>query len=195
MKVGLLGGSFNPIHNGHIHIAKSALDALNLDKVLLIPNKNAPYKKKDKLISDYHKLELCKVVENKYEFIEVCDIELKQDKFSYTYDTIKKLVETYTDDELYFIMGADTLFKFSKWRSVKDICKLVQIIVVTRNGIDMQNLKDKANELSNRYGAKIHLVEADLLDVSSTDIRSGVNLDKILPEIKEYILKNNLYGW
>ena len=193
MKIGLFGGTFNPLHNGHIQIAKEAFNALRLDKVWLIPNKTPPNKKKAKLISSEHKYNICKLAADKYNFLEVCDFELKSNGVNWTYMTVEGLHELYPEHEFYFIMGADTLLKFTRWNSAERICKVVKVIVLNRSGFEINKVKEKIAELKEKYNAEIYLIESNTVDVSSTEIRAGLKHEMLLPEIKDYIHKNNLY--
>lgn len=193
MKIGLFGGTFNPLHNGHIQMAKEALDRLNLDKVWLIPNRTPPHKKKSNTISSEHKYNICKLAADKYDFLEVCDFELKREDVNWTYMTIEGLHEMYPEHDFYFIMGADTLFKFARWNSTERICKVVKLIVLNRTGYNKNNLKAEIDKIKERYNVEIYLIDIETLDVSSTEIRVGQKHELLLPEIKEYIDKNRLY--
>lgn len=193
MNIGLLGGTFNPIHNGHIQMAKEALDKLELDAVWLIPNKTPPHKRKADTISSEHKYNICKLACDKYDFLEVCDFELKRDDVNWTYMTVEGLGTIYPEHKFYFIMGADTLFKFDRWRNPDRICNCAEIIVLVRKGFDTETIKKETSRLEIKYNTRFHLVESKTVDVSSTEIRAGKKHDMLLPEIKEYIYKNKLY--
>ena len=111
-KIGILGGSFDPIHNGHLAIAKSAYQDFALDEVWLIPNGNAPHKDSDKMADASHRLAMCQLVADEYPFLKACDIEIVSKEYSYTYITVTKLKDLYPEHEFYFIMGADSLDYF-----------------------------------------------------------------------------------
>ena len=193
MNIGLYGGTFNPLHNGHIKMAKSAVTQVGLDEVWLIPNRTPPHKKKTDSISSEHKYNICKLAANKYEFLEVCDYELKREDINWTYLTVEGLHKLYPEHKFYFIIGADTLFKFGKWRKPEKICAIAEIIVLNRAGFDDNKIKDEINKLQKRFNTRFHLVDTETINVSSTEIRAGKKHEMLLPEIKEYIERNKLY--
>lgn len=193
-KIGILGGSFDPIHKGHIFMAVHAYEQYDLDEVWLIPNGHAPHKDEDKMADAEARLAMCELVASQYTFMETCDIEIKSEEYSYTYLTMQKLTKAYPEYEFYFIMGADSLDYFEKWRYPEIIASLCKLLVVNRDEFSEQDLKNKIQRINQFFPAEIQIVHGPKYDVSSTEIRHGQKLDDVLPEVKEYILKNHLYG-
>ena len=136
MKIGILGGSFDPIHNGHLHMAKCAYEQYALDEVWLIPNGHAPHKDETQMADATHRLNMCRLVAEKYDFIQVNDIEILSEESSYTYLTLQKLTNRYPEHEFYFIMGADSLDYFDKWRNPQIIALLCKIFINQKSKIE-----------------------------------------------------------
>jgi nicotinate-nucleotide adenylyltransferase len=194
MKVGILGGSFDPLHNGHLFMAKNAYEQYNLDEIWLIPNGHAPHKYAGKMADPLQRFTMCKMAEESIPYIKACDIEIASDDCSYTYITMQKLTAKYPEHSFYFIMGADSLDYFDKWRNPDIISSLCTILVVNRDEFTVEVLKVKIHRIKQLFPAEIHIVHCGKYDVSSTEIRNGEKLDDVLPEIREYILENHLYG-
>ena len=193
-KIGILGGSFDPIHKGHIFMALHAHEQYDLDKVWLMPNGHAPHKDEEKMTDAKDRLAMCKLVSDQYTFMETCDIEIRSEEYSYTYFTMQKLAQIYPEYEFYFIMGADSLNYFKKWRHPEIIASLCKILVVNRDDYQKEDLINKINRINQIFPADIQIVHCPKYDVSSTEIRQGQKLDDVLSEVKEYIQKNHLYG-
>ncbi len=194
MRIGILGGSFDPLHNGHLFMAKEAYEQYYLDEIWLIPNGHAPHKDEDKMAEPAERFAMCKLAEARFAYIKACDIEITSDDCSYTYLTMQKLTSRYPEHCFYFIMGADSLDYFDKWRNPEIISSLCTILVVNRDEFTENDLKDKIKRINEHFPADIRIVYCEKYDVSSTEIRKGKKLDDVLPEIKEYILENHLYG-
>lgn len=193
-KIGILGGSFDPIHKGHISMALHAYMQYKLDAVWLIPNGHAPHKDEDKMADAKDRLAMCEFVATEYLFMKTCDIEIISEEYSYTYLTMQKLTQMYPEYEFYFIMGADSLDYFEKWRHPEIISALAKILVVNRDEFTLEDMKEKIQKINELFPADIQIVNCPKYDVSSTEIRRGEKLDDVLPEVKEYILENHLYG-
>lgn len=194
MKIGILGGSFDPIHNGHLYMAKTAYEQYHLDQIWLIPNGHAPHKDEDRMANADHRMAMCELVAAKYEFLKTCDIEIVSEEASYTYLTMQKLTESYPEYEFFFIMGADSLDYFEKWRNPQIIAALCKILVISRDEFSEEDMQEKIARINRLFPADIFVVHCSKYDVSSTEIRSGKKLDDLLPEVKEYILEHHLYG-
>lgn len=195
-KTGFFGGSFNPVHNGHIHLAESAYSALGLDRLILVPAGIPPHKEAAGLCSGADRFEMLKLAAEGHEGFEVSDFELRQTGKSYSVYTAEHFAELYPDDELYMMVGSDMLLSFDKWYRFEDILKIVTLAVVSREYDDMDSLKRKADELS-AYG-RAEVINAEPYPVSSTEIRSligsGQNYSCYLPEkVVQYIRLNSLY--
>lgn len=199
MKTGILGGTFNPIHNGHIEMAEIAVDVFGLDDVMLIPTGNPPHKNNQETLSKYERYELCLLSASRYDNIFVSSIEIDRPGYTYTIDTLKELEKTYgIRDELYFIIGGDTVFKLESWKSFRDVFKRCKFIAFGRAGIETSEITKKIEELEARYGANIKLITADIMDIASQDLRDMVRTGQsvsglIPPEAESYIKRHNLY--
>lgn len=196
MRVGLFGGSFNPIHLGHVHLAESVRDALSLDRVVLVPSRRSPHKSNDEYVSDEHRLNMCRLAVEGIPGFEVSDYELLRDTVSYTVYTVRHFREVYPDGTLYLLIGSDMLLSFDTWKDYRTILRDVSLAVVSRERGDVGRLLEKSEELS-RYG-EVVLVEAPPMEVSSTQIRKNIrnsveyscNLDE---KVVQYIESNGLY--
>ncbi len=202
MKIGIYGGSFNPIHRGHLTAAQSAAEQLGLDRLFLIPASVPPHKQ---LSSDsaaaHHRLEMtvlstaelhCKA--------EVLDIELKRSGKSYTSDTLRQLKEMYPNDELWLLMGTDMFLSFHTWHEPEVITRLASIGAFSRTeeGEDEEFAAQKAF-LEREYGARVVTMENPrVIEVSSTQVRAalpaGEGAEFLNPAVYGYILRNGLYG-
>lgn len=195
-RTGFFGGTFNPIHNGHIHLADEAYTKLGLDRMILVPANIPPHKEAVDLCSSSDRFEMCRLAAEGKPGFEVSSFELKQGGKSYSYYTVLHFREQYPDDELYMMVGSDMLLIFDKWFRFEDILKEVTLAVVSRQYDDMDILKKKAAELS-VYG-RVEIINSDPYPVSSTEIResirNGQKYSCYLPEkVVQYIRLNNLY--
>ena len=168
MKIGILGGTFDPIHYAHIHIAKAALSEVNLDKVIFIPSGNS-YMKQN-VSPAIHRLNMLKLALKDYPEFEISEIEINRKGYTYTCDTIKELKET-TNDEYYFIIGTDTLLMLEKWYKPEYLFENLTFIVADRHS-DERASKEK--EYIDKYNAKFIDLTCDYMDTSSTRIRECI---------------------
>ena len=185
MKIGILGGTFNPPHIGHIVLAKEIYEKLELDKVLLIPTNIPPHKENEGASADSRLKMLELAVEGDKSF-EVCDLELKRGGISYTIDTIRQLKEIYSQDELYLIVGSDLANNFSSWKDFDQLRKLVKIVVAQRDNAPLKDPED------------FILVDITQIDTCSSDIRElikdgGLAKDLINKGVADYIEQHDLY--
>lgn len=194
MKIGILGGSFDPIHNGHLNMALKSYEQYDLDEVWLIPNGNAPHKDSDKMADASHRLAMCQLVAAEYPFLKTCDIEIVSEEYSYTYITVTKLKEQYPEYEFYFIMGADSLDYFEKWRKPEIIASVCKILVINRDEFSEEDMKEKIRKINEVFLADISIVHCQKVDVSSTELRHRLNKDAVLPAVYNYICEHDLYG-
>lgn len=196
MKIGIFGGAFNPVHNGHVHLLNNYLDTLSLDKVLLIPTANPPHKNSDGLISGEHRINMLNLAfSNDYRF-DVLDIEFKLEGKSYTYNTLIELKKLYPDDEFYLIIGSDQFFYFHNWYRAEDILNMVTVVTASREDNEYNEMLVYKESNPNMKNAIISSVEA--VKVSSSQIREMLkndeNISQLVPDsVNEYIRKNNLY--
>ncbi|RKD27961.1 nicotinate-nucleotide adenylyltransferase [Caminicella sporogenes DSM 14501] len=198
-RIGLMGGTFDPIHYGHLVLAEQVRTQFQLEKIIFIPSGIPPHKDSLTLSSakDRYIMTLLATVTNPY--FEVSEIEIKDKEISYTIKTIKKLKNIFgSDTELFFITGADALYEIDTWKSPEELLKLCSFIGATRPGFDEEKLKKKIDFYKREYSANIFITSVPALAISSTDIRDrikeGRSVKYLLPEaVEHYIYKNKLY--
>ena len=199
MKIGILGGSFDPIHNGHIHMAVSAYRGFSLDQVWLVPAGHSPNKAEEKMTSADKRLRMCEIASLSYPWLISCPLEVESGERSYTYRTLQKLTKRYPLHRFSFIMGGDSLDYFETWNHPEEIAALARILVVPRDTFSDSRLKEKIRFLKNQFSCEISIVPCTKYPVSSTEIRKRFLEGKpqagdFPPGVLDYILKNHLYG-
>ncbi|MBF4471662.1 nicotinate (nicotinamide) nucleotide adenylyltransferase [Flavobacterium sp. HJJ] len=191
MKIGLYFGTFNPIHVGHLIIANHMAEHSDLDQVWMVVTPHNPLKKKSSLLDDHHRLQMVYLATEDFPKIKPSDIEFKLPQPNYTVNTLVHLEEKYPNHEFSLIMGEDNLKSFHKWKNYEAILEHHNIYVYPRISSEAENL-----ELKNH--PKIHLIDAPVVEISSTSIRENVkkgkNVQPLLPnKVWEYIDHNNFY--
>lgn len=198
-KVGIMGGTFNPIHLAHTEMAKVCLRQQDLDKILFMPSKNPPHKKDKSILPENERAVMVKLAVSEYDKFVFSDFELQRKGTTYTADTLRLLQEENPDDNYYFIMGADSLLYLDKWYRPQEILKRAVILAIGRDGSAPDELKEKRKELIKQYDkADIRFVHMRQMDISSSMIREGIahgeNMEKYLDkEVWNYINANGLY--
>ncbi len=207
MKTGIFGGAFDPIHKGHIYMAQKAMEEYSLDRLFLVPSGHSPNKTENAMTAFSHRYNMCKLAARAVPGILVSDIEIKDESTSYTYVTLQKLKALYPEDELYFIMGGDSLDYFESWMKPEIIAKTAIILVMVRENFPKQQMEEKIAHIKNLFPADIRLLSCDGMDVSSTQVRellkaeskalehrSLESTEKLLDaSVMSYIQANNLY--
>jgi len=196
----VFGGTFDPIHNGHLAIAEAVLHQFKPQKVLLIPAGSPPHKPGIPITSGAHRYEMMLRSISPIPGLETTMLEIDRKGSSYTIDTIRMLKEACPKDcVIYFTIGQDALLEILTWKDAKTLLKLCQFIAVPRPGYEPEKLQKQAKKLESEYRAKIHILEAPLLEVSSTYIRKCFNTDKpvsaLMPKEAEiYARVHGLYN-
>jgi len=204
-RIGILGGTFNPIHNAHIRVAEEALQQFTLDKIWFMPAGIPPHKQNDELISAGHRCNMILAAIDGHEQFELFDYEIKKDSLSYTAHTMAELRELYPDVEFYFIIGGDSLLKFEKWREPEKIVRLTNILACGRAGEDNALVKEKINELNAKWSCNIRYFEVPMMKIASQEIRASFaesdnatfpsEVTEMVPQrVSDYICTNCLYG-
>lgn len=191
-----MGGTFNPIHFGHISIAQRAYEEFHLDYVLFIPS-GKPYFK-NKVLDKKKRYEMTKLAISDYPFFRVSDIEINREGNSYSYETLEELSKKLPDSELYFIVGADSVLNMDKWKNPDIIFNKSHVLLALRPGNNSEEVLEKVKEYKVKFSADISIINLKEADISSTKIRENVRkgLDisaYVPPKIIDYIKKNNLY--
>lgn len=194
MKIGIFGGAFNPVHNGHIALAKHQVAALGLEKLLLIPTSNPPHKSNAGLLDGKFRVDMLKLAFADFENVEISTIEFESAEKSYTYDTIVKLKKVYPNDEFVLLIGSDQLFYFKKWYKYAEILDMVSVSAVVRLADEVE----KAKAFINDECLDISLTLQPPFEVSSTEIRNmvkaGQDVSNLVPiSVSNYIKENGLY--
>jgi len=187
MKIGILGGTFNPIHIGHLILAEEAREKLGLDKVIFVPAYLPPHKDNSHIIAAAHRYRMVKSAIDKNNHFCVSDIEIKRDGRSYTIDTIREFKKAYPEDELFFIIGSDLLKYLDDWKDLGEIIKMVKFIAATRPGYPLEKIP-----------SHIATIPIRAVDISGFEIRSAIAQKRsfryLVPEVVyKYILKKKLY--
>jgi nicotinate-nucleotide adenylyltransferase len=190
-KYGILGGSFNPIHLGHLILAQEALYAFDLDKVLFIPTTDNPLKQKKNLVNKYDRYEMTALAIKDNQHFEISDIELKNTGYSYTIDTIRQLLRKDPDVKYYFICGADIIFHLQRWKEFEELLKSMSFAAAYRKGYDKEKLYGEIEKLNKMYCADIIAFKAPLIDISSTLIRNRIKQNYSV----KYMLNDDVYDY
>lgn len=195
-KIGIIGGTFNPIHLAHLYIAYEAKMQLGLDKVIFMPAGSPPHKENEKIVGASFRYEMVKEAIKNYEDFEISDYEIKKVGSSYTFETLEYLKND--DNELYFITGADCLLTIEKWEKPKDILRLSKFVVFNRGGYDKEEVLKEKEKIEEKYNTKIQFLDIINLEISSSMIRDRIkNKNRvdffISKEVLDIIYKNNFY--
>lgn len=196
-KIGIFGGTFNPIHIGHLNLAEKISDLLSLDKVIIIPTSEPPHKEWLQIAGSKHRYEMCRLACQENPLYEVSDIEIKRIGRSYTIDTINEISSIYKNSMFYMIMGSDSFLSVMKWFKFKDITKLTTICTAARNEEEYKRLNE-VQKLLKAEGADTIVCDIPIVSVSATEIRkniiNGNDIENMVPaSVAEYIYRNNLY--
>ncbi|MDO9464183.1 MAG: nicotinate-nucleotide adenylyltransferase [bacterium] len=192
MRIGIMGGTFNPIHYGHLVSASEVCSKFKLDKVIFVPSSINPLKNTSNLVGAHHRLKMIKLAIADNPRFEDSDIEIKRGGASYTIDTIKTFVKKYGKDvNIYFIIGTDAFLEINSWASPDALLRMCKFIVTTRPGYDIK----EAKLVFKKY---IEIMKITYLKISSSDIRerikSGTPIRYLLPKkVEDYIQKHELY--
>ncbi len=194
MKIGIYGGTFDPVHNGHIALAEQALKTLQLDFLYIMPNGNPPHKEKEE--DKLHRLEMVKLAFGALEKTVISDYEIQKESYSYTAETLMYLREKHPEDTFYLIMGMDSLQSIFSWKQPEIVCSLATLAVAHRPGYPVDEALLK--RLQETYDARLSFLPMEY-DISSTNLRQqlkkgGYLFDKMPLSLVRYILKHGLYG-
>ncbi|MCD8326201.1 MAG: nicotinate-nucleotide adenylyltransferase [Lachnospiraceae bacterium] len=200
VKIGLMGGTFNPIHNAHLALANAAYSYCKLDQVWFMPS-GVSYLKSGLSIPDGRiRSDMVKLAIQRVPYFSFCDVEIYRKGNTYTADTLTELTAQYPQHEFYFLMGADSAFYFPHWYRPEQITKLCTLGIVNRNPWERERLQEQIRLLETEFQARAVLIPfQELPDVSSSRIRELVRQHKsvtgLVPEaVAEYIMKNRLYA-
>lgn len=195
-KFGLMGGTFDPIHIGHLMISEYIKEELGLDEIVFIPTGNPPHKTNSLIAS--HRYNMVKLAIEDNKGFSISDVETKRVKDSYSIETINILKEE-LQGKLYFIIGSDSLFNLKTWKKIEELATLVDFACAVRpHYARKEDIEQEVLYLKEKYGVNVHLVDSPLFEISSTEVRKRINNKKsvkyIVPDkVIEYIKENDLY--
>ena len=200
-KIILFGGTFDPIHCGHTFVARYALEKINAQRVIFIPAKRSPHKSERPKVSDNIRIEMISLAIRDESVFELSECELKRSEPSYTIDTIRTFKSKYGQEtQLYWLVGADAVKDLGKWYKIKELVDLCDIAVVFRAGFKKPDFSHLQGLLRPSDIEKLlqSVISAPLIDISSSEIKQKLAQNEdisqmVAPQIKDYILKNNLY--
>lgn len=197
-KIGILGGSFDPIHKGHLNIAESAYREFALDEVWFIPAGHSPNKDERGMTPAAARVDMTELAIAPYAYFKLSRIEVDAEGTSYTYRTLTRLKEQYPDTEFYFIMGADSLDYFEHWRHPELICEKAVVLVAVRDTMDIAMIETKIAAVQKLFPAVIYPIRSGRTEVSSTQLREMLKAGKKSPMLPDavfsYIMEQHLYG-
>lgn len=190
-KIGIFGGTFDPIHYGHLIAAQSALETLGLDKLIFVPAGRPPHKCRWKISPPAIRFKMVKLGIRGNKKFSASDIELASDCASYTVESLKKIKKLFPASELYLLIGLDQALALSTWRRPEEILKLCQVMVMTRPGY-------RTAKVEGRWRKMTHLLPVPLIEISASDIRGrtfrGASIEYLVPaRVREYIQQQGLY--
>lgn len=196
--IGILGGTFDPIHLGHISIVEAAIDEHSFDHIILMPAKVSPFKLNKRIASEKYRVEMVKAAAKDYENVSVSLYEINKGTISYTYDTLKNLRKLYPDEKLWFILGSDSMISLESWNKGKELLKEFSFVLAPRPGYDLITTENVINKYKEKYGTEIKVLHNKLVDVSSTQIKRRIKLrqpiNDLVPEaVERYIYEHRLY--
>lgn len=197
MKIGLFGGTFDPIHLGHLIVMENVLNIMNLDKIIILPSSNPPHKQdKDKTDVKLRVDMVKKAIKNNNRII-LSTFEANSNEVIYSYQTINYFKEKYPADEFYYVMGEDSFMNIESWKNYKDLLK-ENLIVFARSSIDSQSSLVKKVKETNKEN--IHLINNLNINISSTLIRNLLRNGKsirylVTDDVYDFIMENRLYVW
>ncbi len=195
-KYGILGGTFNPIHNGHIELAKHALSEYSLEKVLIMPSHVPPHKSGQVITSGKKRSDMVKLAIQGCAGLEYSGVELEREGITYTSDTLTYL--NASQESTYFIIGADSLINIERWHCPEIIMNLCTLIVANRDRHNNDELKAFISRLTAKYNARIDILHISDIPISSSQIRynitNNISVDGMIDsKVYDYIRQNNLY--
>lgn len=200
MRIGVYGGTFNPIHLGHIHILKEFIRRLGLSRVLLIPTGTPPHKDAPELAEKADRLAMCELAVREIAEapVEISRIEFDRPGKSYSADTLTELSRLYPGDELFFLMGEDMFLTVDSWYHPEVICSLAVLCASPRSENGLCKLKQKQKELEQKFGARCFVEDIPYFPASSTQVRElaaqGKSLSGLVPpEVAAYIREHEVY--
>lgn len=199
-RIGIIGGTFDPIHYGHLIAANWAKESLTLEKVIFMPAGTPPHKLQNNVLDPIHRYKMVHIATKDNPSFEVSSLEINRRGPSFTIDTAKELTEKYQDEDvqILFIVGADSIIELHTWKDYEELLDKYYFIAVSREGYEKQQFLQRIEEIHSIYGKRIYNVEIPSIGISSTQLRKRVKSNKsiryLIPApVEQYIKENNLY--
>lgn len=197
-RLGILGGTFNPPHLGHLYMAEQAWSEFGLSRVVLLPVGDPPHKRDMDVLQKDIRLAMVELLAAERPFLEVCTMEMEREGYTYTVDTLTALKAKLFHTDLFYLIGTDTLFELVTWRDFRRVFTMTEFICIMRPGDSAEAVTQEIRRLEEQYGAVIHLSRGFAPDISSTEIRSrrvqGRSVKKMVPKsVEEFMEKNNVF--
>ena len=198
-RIGIMGGTFDPVHNGHLLLGKQAYEEFDLDEIWYMPSHIPPHKKDHKITGTEDRLAMLRLALNGIPYCVVSEFEMEREGNTYTAHTLQLLHEEYPDFQFYFIIGADSLFQIERWYHPEKVMSLTTLLVSGREYDGAERSFDEQIEyLTKKYNAKIHPMHNEEVDIASADIRKRVSEGKDIMKdvpfpVAEYIKERGLY--
>lgn len=197
-KKAILGGTFDPFHNGHLSIAYESLYRLNLDELIFMPAGNPPHKRKKLITPSQLRIQMLEASIKGEKRFRVSDYEIKKEGYSFTYETLNYFKAKEEDTTLYFLTGVDCLMELDSWRNVEEILRTANFVVFNRPGYSREEILKQKDKIERQYDCDIIFLDIPLLDISSTEIRGKVKkheeIKYLVPrEVYDIIKDNKLY--
>jgi len=197
-KIGILGGTFDPIHNAHLLLGESAREQFGLDRVIFIPNNLAHLPNRTEVASGENRYQMVKMAIKDNPYFTCSRIEIDKDGGTYTYNTIQELKLMYPGDELFLILGGDSVIGIDNWYMAKELLQSCTILAAVREDDDLAALDKKRKELGDKFGADIRLLKFNRIDISATEVRNRVRTGRSIrymvpDEVIEFLCIKGLY--
>lgn len=200
MKIGIMGGTFNPVHNGHLALAEAALQQQSLDEIWFMPSGLPAHKATNELLNAEKRFSMVQLALEKFPQFHASSFEIERPGFTYTADTLEALTQQYPNKEFYFIIGGDAFMKFQNWVKPDVISTHASLLAAGRNGYSKEALLQQANYLNQQFGTKVTLLDLPEMQISSQQIRTLCTqqnyekLEKMVPEkVLQYIMEHKLW--
>ncbi len=197
-KVGIMGGTFNPIHLGHLILAEAAYEAYDLDEVLFVPSGRSYMKEQSEILDAKTRVSMTGLAIEDNPHFALSTIEIDRDGNSYSYETLETLRKQNPNTEYYFIVGADTLFALETWKHPEILLPSCTILAAVRDNVSMEEMQKQADYLEKKFSGSIKLLPTSNIEISATDIRKKLSEDRdvryLVPDsVLHFIHKNGLY--
>ena len=198
MKIGIMGGTFNPIHLGHLILAENAYRQLGLDVVWFMPSGKPPHKPNTEILPDEDRVRMVELAIAGTPYFELSMLEIDRPGITYTVDTLEYLTKEQPEDRFYFLAGADSLYQFELWREPAKILSMCHFAAARRDSVIYADIEAQAEYLRSKYQASVSLIDIPEIDISSSNIRErirrGDSIHFLVPQaVEEYLAEHRSY--